>query len=360
MINMRRNLKAAILGSTGLVGIEYVRMLVNHPYIKVSYLAGKGSVGKPYGEVVRWQTIGQVPKEIADMEVKPTDPKLMDDVDIVFSPLPQGAAGPVEEEFAKQGFPVISNSPDHRFDPDVPLLIPEINPHTISLIDEQRKRRDWKGFIVTTPLCTAQGAAIPLAPIYANFRLDSVFITTIQSLSGAGYPGIPSLDVVDNVLPLGDAYDNKTIKEITRLLKETNRNIPESYPEDLSLAATTHRVATIHGHYEVIYATFKEDVNVEKVRESLDTFAGEPQRLKLPTAPDRPIIVTNQDARPQVYFDRWAGNPPGMSVVVGRLAQVSRRAIRFVSVIHNTVRGAAGGGILAAELLVEKGYIDKR
>ncbi|MCY0883935.1 MAG: aspartate-semialdehyde dehydrogenase, partial [Acidianus infernus] len=174
---MRRILKAAILGATGLVGIEYVRMLSQHPYIKPAYLAGKGSVGKPYGEVVRWQTIGQIPKEVADMEVKPTDPKLMDDVDIVFSPLPQGTAGPIEEQFAKEGFPVISNSPDHRFDPDVPMLIPELNPHTISLIDEQRKKRDWKGFIVTTPLCTAQGAAIPLAPIFMNFKMTGAYIT---------------------------------------------------------------------------------------------------------------------------------------------------------------------------------------
>lgn len=352
---MRRTLKAAILGATGLVGIEYVRMLSNHPYIKIAYLAGKGSVGKPYGEVVRWQTIGQIPNEIADMEIRPTDPKLMDDVDIVFSPLPQGAAGPVEEELAKHGFPVISNSPDHRFDPDVPLLIPEINPHTITLIDEQRKRRDWKGFIVTTPLCTAQGIAIPLAPIYMNYRIDSVLITTIQSLSGAGYPGIPSLDVVDNVLPLGDAYDNKVVKEVTRILKETNRNIKEQ--EELSLGATTHRVATIHGHYEVMYITFKEEISVDKIRENLETFSGEPQKLKLPTAPEKPIVITSQDSRPQVYFDRWAGNPPGMSVVVGRLTQINKRTIRMVSVIHNTVRGAAGGGILAAELLVEKGYL---
>ncbi|WP_338604017.1 aspartate-semialdehyde dehydrogenase [Sulfolobus tengchongensis] len=354
---MRRILKAAILGSTGLVGIEYVRMLSNHPYIKVSYLAGRGSIGKPYGEVVRWQTIGQIPKDIANMEVKPTDPKLMDDVDIVFSPLPQGAAGPVEEEFAKHGFPVISNSPDHRFDADVPLLIPEINPHTIALIDEQKRKRDWKGFILTTPLCAAQGAAIPLAPIYMNFKMDGAFITTVQSLSGAGYPGIPSLDIVDNVLPLGDNYDNKLVKEVSRILNETKRTIDQ---DNISLGATTHRVATIHGHYAVIYVTFKEDISIEKIRESLDSFSGEPQKLNLPTAPEKPILLTNQDTRPQVYFDRWAGEPPGMSVVVGRLTQINRRTIRLVSVIHNTVRGAAGGGILAAELLVEKGYISKR
>ncbi len=355
---MRRTLKAAILGATGLVGIEYVRMLSQHPYIKPAYLAGKGSVGKPYGEVVRWQTAGQVPKEVESMEVKPTDPKLMDDVDLIFSPLPQGAAGPVEEEFAKLGFPVISNSPDHRFDPDVPLLVPEINPHTVKLIDEQKKRRDWKGFIVTTPLCTAQGAAIPLAPIYMNFKMNGAFITTIQSLSGAGYPGIPSLDVVDNILPLGDAYDAKTVKEITRILSETRRVVNDPPMQEVSLAATTHRIATIHGHYEVTYVTFKEDTDAGKVREVLENFRGEPQELKLPTAPEKPIIVVDQDNRPQVYFDRWIGNPPGMSVVVGRVKQVNNRTVRIVSLIHNTVRGAAGGGILTAELLVEKGYIE--
>ncbi|MFP3259745.1 MAG: aspartate-semialdehyde dehydrogenase [Sulfolobus sp.] len=356
---MRRTLKAAILGATGLVGIEYVRMLANHPYIKPAYLAGKGSVGKPYGEIVRWQTIGQVPKEVADMEVKPTDPKLMSDVDIIFSPLPAGAAGPVEEQFAKLGFPVISNSPDHRFDPDVPLLIPEVNPHTIPLIDEQRKRREWKGFIVTTPLCTAQGAAIPLAPIFMNFKMDGAFITTMQSVSGEGYPGVASLDVIDNIKVLGDAYDAKTVKEISRILSETKRNVNEPKFEEVTLSATTHRIATIVGHYEVLYVTFREETPVEKVKEVLENFKGEPQELKLPTAPSKPIIVTNVDNRPTVYFDRWAGDVPGMSVVVGRLAQVNKRTIRMASLIHNTVRGAAGGGILAAELLIEKGYIEK-
>lgn len=356
---MRRTLKAAILGATGLVGIEYVRMLSNHPYIKPAYLAGKGSVGKPYGEIVRWQTVGQVPKEVADMEVKPTDPKLMDDVDIVFSPLPQGAAGPVEEQFAKEGFPVISNSPDHRFDPDVPLLVPELNSHTVSLIDEQRKRREWKGFIVTTPLCTAQGAAIPLGAIFKEFKMDGAFITTIQALSGAGYPGIPSLDVVDNILPLGDAYDAKTIKEVFRLLSEVKRNVNEPKLEEVSLAATTHRIATITGHYEVLYVSFKEETPNEKVKEALENFKGEPQELKLPSAPSKPILVTNVDNRPQVYFDRWAGDVPGMSLVVGRIKQVNKRMIRMVSLINNTVRGAAGGGILAAELLMEKGYLEK-
>ncbi|NON62427.1 aspartate-semialdehyde dehydrogenase [Acidianus sp. RZ1] len=356
---MRRTLKAAILGATGLVGIEYVRMLTEHPYIKPAYLAGKGSVGKPYGEVVRWQTVGQVPKEIRDMEVKPTDPKLMDDVDIIFSPLPQGAAGPVEEQFAKLGFPVISNSPDHRFDPDVPLLIPEVNPHTASLIDEQRKKRDWKGFIVTTPLCTAQGAAIPLSVIFSNFKMTGAYVTTIQSLSGAGYPGIPSLDVVDNILPLGDGYDKKTIREVTRILSEVKRNVDEPKLQDVSLDATTHRIATVHGHYEVAYVTFKEDTDVNKIKEAMTNFRGEPQDLKLPTAPEKPILITEEDNRPQIYFDRWSGDPPGMSIVVGRLKQVNQKGIRFVSLIHNTIRGAAGGGILTAELLTEKGYLEK-
>jgi malonyl-CoA/succinyl-CoA reductase (NADPH) len=357
---MRRNLKAAILGATGLVGIEYVRMLSNHPYIKPYYLAGKGSVGKPYGEVVRWQTIGQVPKEVASIEVKPTDPKLMDDVDIIFSPLPQGAAGEIEKQFAKLGYPVISNSPDNRLEPDIPLIIPEINPKSIRLIEKQKKNREWKGFITTTPLCTAQGVLIPLAPIFMNFKVSGVYITTMQSLSGAGYPGIPSLDIIDNILPLGDEYDTKLVKEMFKVLSETERNVSEPKLEEISLNATTHRVATIHGHYAVSYITFREEVDIEKIKEVLKEFKGEPQELKLPTAPANPIIVMNSDTRPQVYFDRWAGEPPGMAVVVGRLKKVNNNTIRMVSVVHNTVRGAAGGGILTAEYLIEKGYIDKR
>lgn len=355
---MKRTYKAAILGATGLVGIEYVRMLADHPYIKVSYLAGKGSVGKPYAEVVRWQTIGSVPKGIGDMEVKPTDPKMMEDVDIVFSPLPQGAAGPVEEEFAKLGFNVVSNSPDHRFDPDVPMMIPEVNGYTANLIEEQRKRRNWTGFIVTTPLCTAQGAALPMAPLFANFRMNTSFVTTIQALSGAGYPGLPSLDVVDNIYPLGDSYDAKTEKEVKRILSETKRNVQGPGISEVTLATTTHRVATIHGHYEVLYVGFKDNVKVEEVESALADFRGEPQDLKLPTAPESPIVVVKGDQRPQVQFDRWNGSVPGMSVSVGRIRKVNDNMIRMVSLIHNTVRGAAGGGILTAETLIAKGYIE--
>ncbi|AAY81440.1 aspartate-semialdehyde dehydrogenase [Sulfolobus acidocaldarius] len=352
---MRRVYKAAILGSTGLVGIEYVRMLANHPYIKPTYLAGRGSVGKPYGEVVRWQTIGQIPKEIANQEIRPTDPKQMDDVDLVFSPLPAGSAAQVEDEFAKLGFKVISNSPDHRLEPDIPLIIPEVNPHSLNLIEEQKKRRDWEGFIVTTPLCTAQGVLIPLVPIYQNFRVQSVFITTMQALSGAGYPGVASLDVIDNILPLGNEYDAKMVKEMTKVLNSTKRNVSDE--SNINISTTTHRVPTIHGHYAVVYVTFKENVDLGKIRESLVNFSGEPQALKLPTAPEKVIVLTEQDNRPQVYFDRWLGDPPGMSVIVGRLTQVDNNAIRFVSLIHNSVRGAAGGGILTAELLINRKYI---
>jgi len=347
---MRRTIKAAILGATGIVGVEYVRMLANHPYIKPTYLAGKNSVGKPYGEVVRWQTIGQVPKEFANMEVKPSDPKYMDDIDIVFSPLPQGSAREIEQQLARKGLAVISNSPDHRLDPDIPLIIPEVNPHSIRLIERQKKEREWEGFIVTTPLCTAQGLLIPLAPIIMNFEVNEVFATTMQSLSGAGYPGVSALDVVDNILPLGDEYDSKLTKEMFKVIKDIGK-------DSISLHATTHRISTIQGHYAIVYLTFRSDVEISKVREALDNFIGEPQLLKLPTAPVKPIIVLEQDNRPQVYFDRWAGDPPGMSVVVGRLKQVNNRAIRFASLIHNTVRGAAGGGILVEEYLIEKGYI---
>ncbi|MEM1627198.1 MAG: aspartate-semialdehyde dehydrogenase, partial [Sulfolobaceae archaeon] len=240
---------------------------------------------------------------------------------------------------------------DHRLEPDIPLTIPEINPKSLEIIEKQRKQREWKGTITTTPLCTAQGVLIPLAPIIMNFNVSEVFITTMQSLSGAGYPGISALDVIDNILPLGDEYDSKLVKEMFKVIKDIKANL------DLGLYATTHRVATIQGHYAVVYVTFKEEVEVEKVKEVLNNFIGEPQILKLPTAPIKPIIVLEQDNRPQVYFDRWIGEPPGMSVVVGRIKQMGKRAIRFVSLIHNTVRGAAGGGILLAEYLIEKGYI---
>ncbi|MEM1626380.1 MAG: aspartate-semialdehyde dehydrogenase, partial [Sulfolobaceae archaeon] len=247
---------------------------------------------------------------------------------------------------------------DHRLEPDIPLTIPEINPKSLEIIEKQRKQREWKGTITTTPLCAVQGIAIPVAPIYSSFKLDGIFVTTMQSVSGAGYPGIASLDVIDNILPIGDNYDNKAMKELFKILSSTPRNVMEPKLEEIKMMATTHRVPTIYGHYTVMYLTFRENIDLEEVKNILSEFKGEPQELKLPTAPENPIILMENDTRPQVYFDRWAGNPPGMSVVVGRISKVGNNVLRLVSVVHNTVRGAAGGGILLAEYLIEKGYID--
>jgi len=344
-------LKAAVLGATGNVGQIFVQLLNGHPWFKASVVAAsERSAGRTYSEASRWRQPTPIPDGVADLDVVDIEPKAVQDVDIVFSALPPEIAGKTEEEFAKAGYIVVSNASAHRMDPDVPLLNPEINCDHVSLIEEQRRRRKWDGAIVTNPNCSTAVLTLPLKPIYDEFGISRVVVSTMQAISGAGYPGVASLDIVDNVIPFIGKEEEKLQTETLKILGSPTE------PADFKISASCHRVPTLDGHMEAVFAELKRDADPDSVVAAMESFVGEPQRLKLPTAPAKPVVVRREEDRPQTRLDRMEGG--GMSVVVGRVRRDPVfRGVKFVALGHNTIRGAAGCGILNAEYLKAKKYI---
>jgi aspartate-semialdehyde dehydrogenase len=343
----------AILGATGMVGQHYIRMLQSHPWFKIKALTGKDSVGRKYVEAVRGEA-PTPPKEIAEMEVLPTDPKKVD-ADFVFSCLPTEAAREAESRFAEAGFPVFSDAAAYRMEPDVPLIVPEINPGHLELVHLQKKRRGWDGYIVTTPNCTTVGLVLPLHPLHINLGLRRVIVTTMQAVSGAGYPGVASLSILGNVIPYISGEERKVETETAKILGRLQGNSVE--PAGVEVYATCTRVPTIDGHMESVMAEVEKKADAETVASVLEEYVSVPQELNLPTAPRRPIIVTREEDRPQTRIDVDAGSVPGMGVSVGRI-RVTDNIIRFISLSHNLIRGAAGGTILTAELAKHYGLLD--
>jgi len=271
------------------------------------------------------------------------------DVDLIFTSLPGDLAGPVEEEFAAL-YPVFSKASAHRMEKDVPLLVPEVNPEHLELIPIQQKKRSWKGFISTDPNCSTIQMAMTLKPLM-QFGLNQVMVSTMQALSGAGYPGVPSLDIIDNVVPYIGKEEEKMESESNKILGAFDGTAVQN--ADFVVSASCHRVHVKDGHMESIYVKLDESPSLAEVEEAFVTFKGEPQELKLPSAPQNPIIVRKEANRPQPRFDRDAGH--GMSVVVGRIRSDPILTLKYMCLGHNTIRGAAGGGILSAELAVAKG-----
>ena len=348
--------KAAVLAATGMVGQRYVSILSNHPDFELVAVTGAESVGKKYRDAVRSREQLPYSREAGDLVVQPTDPSSLD-ADIVFSPLPTEAAKDVEPLFAARGFRVISDASPHRMDRDVPLLIPEVNPDHLRLIESQRKARGWKGFLATTPNCTAVGLTMVLKPIHDALGVTKVVVSTMQAVSGAGYPGVPSLDVIDNVVPYIKDEEEKVETEPLKMLGKVRGG--RVVDERFQISAMCHRVATTDGHLESAYIETESRADPAEVRKVLRGFRSEPQELRLPSAPSRPIIVAEQPDRPQVKLDRYAGSVPGMSVVVGRVrGGPGPNSIRLSFISHNTIRGAAGSTILAAELMDKKGLLD--
>lgn len=352
---MTKKIDVAVLGATGMVGQEYVSMLVNHPFFDLKTVTGKESVGKRYGEATRGSISINVPKSIAELEVMPTEPRAVD-ADLVFSPLPTDTARVMEPQFAQAGFPVVSDASANRMHPDVPLMIPEVNPDHIELVFDQRKARKWDGFMVTTPNCTTVGLAMVLKPLYDKYRLKKAVVTTMQALSGAGYPGVPSMDILDNVIPYISGEEEKVRKETRKLLGTKQGNTVAD--ANIDIAVSCNRVAVLDGHFETLYLESDNDIMAEDVSKVLSSFAAVPQELGLPSAPEKPIIVRPENDRPQPRLDRMAGSVPGMSVTVGRIRQgIDSGSIQLSLLSHNTVRGAAGCAILTGELLVAKKII---
>jgi aspartate-semialdehyde dehydrogenase len=344
-------LKAAVLGATGNVGQIFVQLLEGHPWFKTSVVAAsERSKGRTYGEASRWRQSTPIPEDVAQMKVVDITPKAVKDVDIVFSALPSAVARKVEEDFASAGYVIVSNASAHRMDPDVPMLNPEINCSHVSLIEEQRRKRNWDGAIVTNPNCSTTVLSLALKPIYDEFGINSVIVSTMQAISGAGYPGVASMDIVDNVIPYIGGEEEKMETEMQKILGSP------SEPADFMVSASCHRVPTIDGHMEAVFVDTKKKAEPNAVAEAMENFVGEPQKLNLPSAPEKPVVVMKEKDRPQTRLDRMEGK--GMSTVVGRIRKDAvLNGVKFLALGHNTIRGAAGCGVLNAEYLKAKKFI---
>lgn len=350
-------IKVGILGATGTVGQRFVQLLQDHPWFEITALAAStASAGRPYGEVCRWKVSAEIPPTVRDMTVEECAPGL--DCDLVFSALPGEVAGPIEESLAAAGYFVSSNAKNHRLDSDVPLLIPEVNPDHIQIIEHQRRQRGWeRGFIVTSPNCSVTPLALALKPLQDSFGLSTVMVTTMQAISGAGYPGLPSWDILGNVIPYIGGEEEKVEAEPLKLLGRLEGH--GFQPAPIAISAQCNRVNTVEGHLEAVSVRLgrKATTNptVDAVVEALRSFTALPQELELPSAPRRPIVVRAEIDRPQPRYD--CDEQEGMATVVGRVRECPVLDYKFVVLGHNTVRGAAGGSILNAELLVAKGYL---
>ena len=349
--------RVGILGATGAVGQRFVQLLEHHPWFTIGALAASDrSTGKSYKEATRWILSSLMPTAAAEMEVLPVTPDaLADRCDIVFSALPASRAREVEPAFAAAGVPVFSNASAFRMEPDVPLVIPEANPDHLALIHVQKERRGWPGFIVTNPNCSTIHLVCALKPLFDAFGIEQVMVTTLQALSGAGYPGVPSLDIVGNVIPYIGNEESKIESEPLKLLGTLMHDHVE--PASMTISAAVNRVPVIDGHTEAVAVKLAQPAALEDVVTVLRSFAGIPQNLDLPTAPRPAIIVREEPDRPQPRLDVYAGN--GMATVVGRLRPDPILDYKFVVLGHNTIRGAAGASILNAELALALGYLDE-
>ena len=350
---MKTKIPVGILGATGAVGQKFVKLLENHPWFEVTELAASDrSAGKSYGEASVWRQYTPIPETLKDATVKPCEPSL--DCRVVFSSLDSSVAGEVEESFARAGYIVLSNSKNHRMDTDVPLLVPEINPEHLDLIKTQRERRNWSGAIVTNPNCSTIGLVMALAPIDRAFGAKRAIVVTMQALSGAGYPGLSAIDMLGNVIPFIGGEEDKVETEPRKIMGRLEGDQIRLAPCQIS--AHTNRVFVEDGHMECVSVELERKVSPDEVALALASFTSLPQELKLPSAPERPVIVVTERDRPQPRFDRDAGH--GMSAVVGRIRQCPVFDIRFVVLSHNTIRGAAGAAILNAELMRVQGHLD--
>ena len=339
-----------------MVGQRFVQLLENHPGFELTALAASDrSQGKSYGEACTWRLVGDMPSWVKPMIVQPPKPPL--DCDVVLSSLPTDVARAAEEQFARAGYPVISNASSFRMDADVPLLIPEINADHLDVLPRQRKNRGFdSGYIVTNPNCSTIIMILALAPLHQRFGIEAVMATTLQAVSGAGYPGVPSLDVVDNVIPFIDGEEHKMEIETRKILGRLGPVAFEDAP--FGVSAQCHRVNVADGHMVAVRVKLSKRASIDEVREALSSYRSVPQELRLHSAPEYPIIFRNEKDRPQPRLDRDAG--AGMSVTVGRLAPDTVFDYRFVVLGHNTIRGAAGAAILNAELLQVRGLLERR
>jgi len=342
----------AVLGATGAVGQRFVQLLEGHPLFRVVALTGsERSAGKKYREVCRWVLDTPMPAAVADLTVLDADADVP--AQLVFSALPSTVAGPIEQRLAAAGHIVCSNASNHRMEPDVPLVIPEVNPDHLALITVQRRRRGWSGAIVTNPNCTSTPATMVLKPLLDTFGVQRMLLVSMQALSGAGYPGVPSYDIVDNVIPFIGGEEPKLEVEPQKMLGQLRDET--IVPASFTTSAHCNRVPVLEGHLVCLSIELERKASSDEIATVLSNFRGLPQELRLPTAPEQPIIVRNEPDRPQPRRDRDAGR--GMATVVGRIRPCSLFDIKLIALSHNTIRGAAGASILNAELMHAQGWL---
>ena len=349
---MSTKLPIGILGATGIVGQRFIQALEHHPWFEVAWLAASDrSEGRPYAEAARWRLKTAIPAKVASMTIAPARPEGAPK--IIFAALDAAIARDLEPQFAAAGCALISNSSALRMQSDVPLVIPEVNADHIALIDSQPWRRNSGGFAVTNPNCSAIGLVLALAPLHRRFQLESVMAVTMQAVSGAGYPGVASLDILGNVIPYIKNEEEKMEEETQKLLGTLKGVRIE--PAPFAMSAQCNRVAVEDGHTESVSIRLKQKAKPEEIIAAWNEFRAEPQQLGLPSAPEQPVIYLTAPDRPQPRFDVDLGG--GMTNAVGRLRPCNVLDWKFTVLSHNTIRGAAGAAVLNAELLKAKGYL---
>ncbi len=349
---MANRIPVAVLGATGAVGQRFVQLLAEHPFFEVTALAASDrSAGRRYADACNWVIPGDPPASLREMIVSPLEANLP--ARLVFSALPADVARIVEPQFAKQGYAVCSNASAFRYEPDVPLVIPEVNSDHLALIARQQETRGWTGFIITNPNCSTTGIVMTLKPLHDAFALKKVFAFTMQGASGAGYPGVPSLDILDNVIPYIGGEEEKIARE-TRLLLGTVSG-KEKCEADITISAHANRVSVIDGHTIALSLGFENPPTPDEAIAVLRAFCPPVDVRGLPSSPKQSIVLRDEDDRPQPRRDRDAER--GMAVSVGRVRKCPILDLRLVVVVHNTIRGAAGGSLLNGELLVKRGLV---
>jgi aspartate-semialdehyde dehydrogenase len=348
--------RAGVLGATGVVGQRIVKLLADHPWFELTEVAAsERSFGKCYAEAVRWHLDTPIPKAAGGLVVKGLDANLA--CDFVFSALDSSVAGTAEEEFARAGYPVVSNSKNHRMDPDVPLLIPEVNAAHLDAIPLQQKNRGYEGgFIVTNPNCSTAGLVLVLKPLADLFGLEKIFVVTLQAVSGAGYPGVASMDIHGNVVPFISGEEEKLESEPQKLLGKWDGT--RFVDAGLGISAHCNRVPVLDGHVECVSLSLKKIASLNEVHEALRNFEVDEELASLPSALRHPVVVLDEPDRPQPRRDVRAGE--GMAAVVGRVRECPLLDVKLTLLSHNLMRGAAGAALLNAELLAARGFLKHR
>jgi aspartate-semialdehyde dehydrogenase len=348
---MSERIPVAVLAATGSVGQRFVQLLDGHPWFEPVALTGSDrTIGQKYGESCRWTLPEPMPEWAREMTVLPTTPEAAN-ANLVFSALPADIARDAEPQFAQTGARVFSNASAYRTGPDVPILLPEVNPEHINIIEAQRRLRGWPGYIITNSNCTSTGMTVALKALQDAFGLSVVFAVSMQALSGAGYPGVPSMDIIDNVIPYIGSEEEKVEWEPRKMLGQVGAE--EIELADFAISAHTNRVAVSDGHTVCLSVELRQRTDIKRVLRALRDYQAPPQSADLPSAPQPVIVLRDEPNRPQPRLDRMIGQ--GMATVIGRVRPDPVFDVKMVVLSHNTVRGAAGGSIYNAELMVSQG-----